>query len=135
MWFYCLLVRGSMNCVCLLCLCVCSDTNVGTVVTLGLNDCQRLQECGQFLTFLYQGPTTALAVIGVLLFVIGPAVFAGFIMVGILIPFQRTIARRVGAVRVLGILFIHDVSFVNALLGVPHENFNLLVELKFDIEL
>jgi hypothetical protein len=69
------------------------------VITMGLNDGQRLQECGQFLTFLYQGPVTAVVVMLVLLFVIGPAVFAGFIVLFLLIPLQRVIAKKVGKVR------------------------------------
>lgn len=88
-----------------------SDTDVGAVVTMGLNDAQRLQECGQFLTFLYQGPVTAIVVMIVLLFVIGPAVFAGFVVLFLLIPLQRAIAKKVGKVsRVSAVKCVEVVS-------------------------
>ena len=69
------------------------------MVTLALNDAQRLQDMGQFLTFLYQGPATATMTICVLLYVLGPAILAGLAVLAVLIPFQRYFAKRIGRVR------------------------------------
>ncbi len=44
------------------------------------------------------GPAAALSVIGVLLYVLGPSILAGFAVMLLLVPLQRFVAKRVGQV-------------------------------------
>jgi hypothetical protein len=82
------------------------DVPVGDVVTLCLNDAQRMLDAGMYLTFSVIGPVAIIVVLAVLLYIIGIAILAGFAVLVMFFPLQRHMAARIGKVRHCGALRI-----------------------------
>jgi ABC-type multidrug transport system fused ATPase/permease subunit len=76
-----------------------SDISVGNVVTLALNDSQRLLDMGTFATFLFLCPFASLLIIAILLYILGPSILAGLGVMLVLVPVQKMIAGHVGKAR------------------------------------
>lgn len=76
----------------------CSDVDVGNVVTIAMNDAQRMLEAGSFASHFVMGPAAALGVVIVLLNLVGVSVLAGVAAMLALIPLQRALAKAVGKV-------------------------------------
>ncbi len=76
-----------------------SDGTVGSIVTLAINDSQRIMECARFIAFLFLGPTVAIVVTSILLFILGPSILMGMAVMLLLVPAQRLFATRIGRVR------------------------------------
>jgi ABC-type multidrug transport system fused ATPase/permease subunit len=79
--------------------CGCSDVSVGNVVTLALNDSQRLLDMGTFATFLFLCPFASLLIVAILLYVLGPSILAGLGVMVVLVPLQKLVAGQVGKAR------------------------------------
>ncbi|XP_064639147.1 ATP-binding cassette sub-family C member 4-like isoform X1 [Lineus longissimus] len=69
------------------------ETTVGQIVNLMSNDCNRFDTAVIFIHYLWVGPLTALATLGILWYELGPSCLAGFAVLLLLVPVQYKMGK------------------------------------------
>jgi ABC-type multidrug transport system fused ATPase/permease subunit len=74
-------------------------SSVGNVTNLMAIDAEKLLLAVQFLNFLWHGPCAFFLSLVALYFEVGPSAIAGFALLAMLIPLQKTLSKSIGSSR------------------------------------